>query len=591
MTIDQGIVLFTIFAAILLFSVDWLAVDVVALSVLLFLVVTGVLPPDMAFRGFGSDATLLILGLLMLTAGLNRTGVIDNLGKSLIRYAGENPTRITFIIMLAAGLISSFISNTAATAVLIPISIGLARKAHLSTSRILMPLAFASILSSSVTLIATTTNVVVSGIMTEFELEPMSMFELTPVGLPIAILGIIYMLFIGTRLIPKRLQKEERFEEIGVMPFFAEMIIPPGSPLIDKTLQELNLGSEFDLNVVRMIRHDSPEMLPIASLRLQEGDVLIVEGGKDDILKVKGTTGIDLTADVLSSDLVQDTADIKVAEAIVLLRSPLVGRTVKGTRFRERYGVQILAVNRHGETIQQKISQVIFQLGDVLLIQGDRTSIAALEADQAFRLIGEVPETKTNSRRAPQAIIIFILTILLSTLGIISLPIAVLIGVLAMFITRCITPEEAYRDVEWKAIILISCMLGLGAAMQYTGTADLLAQWIVDLFGKADPLFLLAGFFGLTMFLTQPMSNQAAAAVVVPIALQTAVQLGVNPRTFAMMIAIGASCSFLTPLEPSCIMVYGPGRYRFLDFLKVGSLLTLIIFVLAMILVPLLWPL
>jgi len=427
--------------------------------------------------------------------------------------------------------------------------------------------------------------------MTEFELEPISMFELTPVGLPIAILGIIYMLFIGTRLIPKRLQKEERFEEIGIMPFFAEMIIPPGSLLIDKTLQELNLGSEFDLNVVRLIRQNSPEMLPVASLRLQEGDVLIVEGGKDDILKVKGTTGIDLTADVLFSDLVQDTADIKVAEAIVLLRSPLVGRTLKGTRFRERYGVQILAVNRHGETIQQKISQVIFQLGDVLLIQGDRTSIAALEADQAFRLVGEVAETKTNSRRAPQAIIIFILTVLLSTLGIISLPIAVLIGVLAMFITRCITPEEAYRDVEWKAIILISCMLGLGAAMEHTGTADLLAQWIVDLFGKADPLFLLAGFFGLTMFLTQPMSNQAAAAVVVPIALQTAVQLGVNPRTFAMMIAVGASCSFLTPLEPSCIMVYGPGRYRFLDFLKVGSLLTLIIFILAMILVPLLWPL
>jgi Trk K+ transport system NAD-binding subunit len=185
------------------------------------------------------------------------------------------------------------------------------------------------------------------------------------------------MLFIGTRLIPKRLQKEERFEEIGTMPFFAEMMIPPGSPLTDKTLQELNLGSEFDLNVVRLIRKDNPEMLPVAGLRLQEGDILIVEGGKEEILKVKGTTGIDLTADVLFSDLVQDTADIKVAEAIVLLRSPLVGRTLKGTRFRERYGVQILAVNRHGETIQQKI-EVVFQL-EMYFDTGDRTSIAASE--------------------------------------------------------------------------------------------------------------------------------------------------------------------------------------------------------------------
>lgn len=591
MTIDQGIVLFTIIAAVVLFSLDWLAVDVVALGILLFLVVTGVLPPDQAFRGFGSDATLLILGLLILTAGLNRTGVIDQLGKSLNRYVGKNHFSIILMIMLAAGLISSFISNTAATAVLIPIAIGLARKAHLSTSRILMPLAFASILSSSVTLIATSTNVVVSGIMTQYGLAPISMFELTPVGLPIAVVGIIYMLFIGIRLIPQRLQEEKRFEEIGTLPYFAEMMIPASSPLINKTLLESKLGSDLNLNVVRLIRQNKPGIIPAANLRLQEGDTLIVEGSKEEILKIKETSGISLTADIRFNDLLQNSGGIKIVEAIVLLRSPLVGRTLKGTRFREQYGVHILAVNRYGEAIPQKLSQVKFQLGDVLLIQGDRTSIAALEADQAFRLIGEVPEVKTNARRAPIAIAIFILTVLLASLGFVPLPVAALIGVLAMFITRCITPEEAYRDVEWKAIILISCMLSLGVAMENSGTANLLAKGIVDLFGNADPRFLLAGFFGLTMFLTQPMSNQAAAAVVVPIALQTAVHIGVNPRAFAMMIAIGASCSFLTPLEPSCIMVYGPGRYRFMDFVKVGSLLTLIIFILAMVLVPVLWPL
>lgn len=591
MTVDQGIVLFAILAAVILFSFDWLAVDVVALSVLMFLVISGVLPPEQAFNGFGSDATLLILGLLILTAGLNRTGVVDSLGKSLLRFAGENHFRITLIIMLAAATISSFMSNTAATAVLIPIAIGLARKAQLRTSRILMPLAFASILSSSVTLIATSTNVVVSGIMTQHAMAPIKMFELTPVGIPVAVVGIVYMLFVGARLIPSRAQGEERFEEIGTMPYFAEMVIPAGSPLIDKTLIESNLGSNLDLSVVRLLRENNPEIIPFAGLRLQEGDTLIVEGKKDDILRIKDTAGVDLSADARFSDLVMDTSEIKVAEAIVLLRSPLVGRTLKGTRFRERYGVQILAVNRHGETIQQKLSQVVFQLGDVLLIQGDRTSLTALEADQAFRLVGDVVEPKPNTRRAPIAITIFIIAIAVASLGWLSLPVAVLLGVIGMFITRCITPEEAYRDVEWKAIILISCMLGVGAAMEYTGTADFLAEGIVALIGNSDPRFLLAGFFGLTMFLTQPMSNQAAAAIVVPIALQTAVQLGVNPRSFAMMIAIGASCSFLTPLEPSCIMVYGPGRYRFLDFLKVGSILTILIFILAMVMVPILWPL
>lgn len=591
MTVDQGIVLFTLVAAVVLFSFDWLAVDVVALALLTFLVVTGVLPADMAFRGFGSDATLLILGLLILTAGLNRTGVVDNLGRGLLRHAGDNHLRIILIIMVTSTLISSFMSNTAATAVMIPISIGLARKARLSTSRILLPLAFASILSSSVTLISTSTNVVVSGIMTQHGLSPITMFELSPVGIPITIAGIIYMLLVGVRLIPKRIQQEERFEEMGTIPYFAEMVIPAGSPLIDKTLEESKLGSDLDLNVVRLIRKKNPAIIPYGSLRLKEGDILIVESDKGNILRIKEIAGIDLTADARFGEMIQDTSVIKVAEAIVLLRSPLVGRTLKSTGFREHYGVQILAVNRHGETIQQKLSQVVFQLGDVLLIQGERTSLAALEADQAFRLVGEVVETKPNARRAPLAIVIFLLAIAAASLGIFSLPVSVLIGVVAMFITRCITPEEAYRDVEWKAVILISCMLGLGAAMEHTGTANFLAEKIVDLVGDSDPRLLLAGFFGLTMFLTQPMSNQAAAAVVVPIALQTAAHLGVNPRSFAMMIAIGASCSFLTPLEPSCLMVYGPGRYRFADFFKVGLLLTIIIFIIAMVMVPVLWPL
>jgi di/tricarboxylate transporter len=254
--------------------------------------------------------------------------------------------------------------------------------------------------------------------------------------------------------------------------------------------------------------------------------------------------------------------------------------------------MQVLAINRHGETIRRKISQVVLQLGDVLLIQGNRTNIAALEADQSFRLLGTVTkQTKLNKRRAPFAIAAFAITLLLATLKLAPLPVAALGGVLVVFLSRSITPEEAYRQVEWKAIILIGAMLGMGAALESTGTASFLAGEIVKWFGAWDPRWLLSGFFMLTMLLTQPMSNQAAAAVVVPIAMQTAMHLGVNPRTFAIMIAVGASCSFLTPLEPSCLLVYGPGRYKFIDFVKVGSILTLIIYLIAILLVPYFWPL
>jgi di/tricarboxylate transporter len=227
----------------------------------------------------------------------------------------------------------------------------------------------------------------------------------------------------------------------------------------------------------------------------------------------------------------------------------------------------------------------------VLLVQGPRSNFFALETDRTFRILGEVEAMKPNRQRATIAILAFVGALLIGSLEILPLTVAIFLGVLVVFLTRCITPSEAYRQVEWKALILIGSMLGLGIALESTGAAAYLADLIVNLFGNANPLWLLGGFFILTMVLTQPMSNQAAAAVVVPIAMQTAIQMGVNPRTFAVMIAVGASCSYLTPLEPACLMVYGPGRYRFIDFVKVGSLLTLAIFILAMIFVPLLWPL
>jgi di/tricarboxylate transporter len=277
-------------------------------------------------------------------------------------------------------------------------------------------------------------------------------------------------------------------------------------------------------------------------------------------------------------------------EVILLPRSPLLGRTLARLHFRERYQLQVLAINRYGETIRRKISQVVLKLGDVLLVQGQRKNIAALESQGVVRVLGQVETTRPNSRRAPLAIGIFVGVLILATLNILPLSVAMLLGAALAFITRCITPEEAYREVEWKVLIMIGSMLGLGAAMEHTGTAGYLAGELLARFGDASPFWLLTGFFALTVALTQPMSNQAAAVVVVPVAIQTALQLGLNPRTFAIMIAVAASTSYITPLEPSCLIVYGPGRYRFLDFIKVGSLLTLVIYAIAIMLVPLIWP-
>lgn len=578
-------------AALLFFSFEWISADIVGLSVVLILILTGLLPVEEAFRGFGSETVIMIFSLLVLTAALVRTGVVEIIGRSILRRTGDNPRRVLLIIMTVTAGLSSMMSNTAATALFVPIVIGIARRLRVNPSLYLMPLAFSSILASSVTLIGTSTNIVVSGLMRQAGLMPLGMFELTPVGIPIVILGLLYMFFIGTRLVPVRAEPEEITAQYDLRPYLTEMVILPESPLAGKTLSESGLGRDLDLTVLRVMRNGRNFLAPQADLCLEEGDVLLVEGQRDEILKVKNTAGINIKADVDLSQPGTNRNELRLAEMILLLRSPLVGRTLKGLGFRERYGLQVLAINRHGETIHQRISQVPLRMGDVLLIQGQPDSLRALEKDNSVRLLEEVPDRRINLPRARLAVGIFLVSILVAALDLLPLPVAMLLGAVAVLVTRCITPEEAYRDIEWKAIILIGSMLAFGSAMENTGAARFLAMGILQLTGQLSPIWLLSGFFLLTVALTQPMSNQAAAVVVLPVAMEAASQLGLDPRPFAVMIAVAASTSYITPLEPACLIVYGLGRYKFLDFIKVGSFLTLLVYLVAILLVPRLWPL
>jgi di/tricarboxylate transporter len=591
MTGQIALLLFIIGVSLALFSFEWVSADITALGILLTLVLTGLLPASEAFAGFGSDAVMMILGLFILTAALVHTGIIDMVRRAILHRTGDNPHRVSAVIMIVSATLSALMSNTATTAFFIPVTISLARKIRISVSKLLMPLAFSSILASSVTLVSTSTNIVISGLIVHYGMRPIGMFELTLVGIPIAVVGLIYMFWVGRRLIPVRDGPDELDEEFDIRPYLTEVLILRNSPLAGKTLAKSGLGRDLDLTVLRVVRDKQRYLAPQASLRLEEGDVLLVKGSRNEILKVKDTVGIDIKADVELSIPDLEAEEVRLVEAILLRRSPLIGRTLKQVGFRERYGLQVLGIHRRGKTILRKISQIPLRIGDQLLIQGDRRNIAALDENNTFRVIGTVEYKRPNLKRAPMAIAIFAGVLALVASNVLSLPVAILLGALIAFLTRCITPEDAYRQVEWKALIVIGCILSLGSAMEHTGTARFIAAWIVDLIGHAHPAWLLSAFFALTLLLTQPMSNQAAAAVVVPVAIRTAFQLDLNPRTFAIMIAIAASCSYLTPLEPSCLMVYGPGRYRFADFLKVGSLLTVLIYILAIVLVPLAWPL
>jgi di/tricarboxylate transporter len=591
MTFDIALLLILVGACIVLFSIDRVPPDIIALGLVLALVFTNLIDPKKAFAGFGSDTVIMILGLLLLSAALLRTGVMDMAGAFILRYTGTSPTRLLIVVMVASAAVGAFMSNTASTAFFVPIVIGLAARARISPSCLLLPLAFSSILTSSVTLISTSTNIVVSGLMQQYNLPPIDMFELAPVGLPILLVGLVYMFVASHWWLRPRDQNQTESDAYSIRPYLSEIVILPNSPFADKTLAESGLGHDLDLTVIRVIRNKTEYLPPSPGLRIHSHDVLLVEGRSEEILKTKDTAGVEIKADLKLSDPDVHTEDLDLVEVIVLPRSPLIGRTLKGLRFRERFGLQVLGLNRHGENLRRKMSLVTLRVGDTLLIQGARSNIVALEEETMFRVIGTLHEKRPHRKRAPIAITLFVGAILLATFKVMPLHLAVMLGSVLAFATRCITPDEAYREVEWKAIILIGSMLALGAAMEKTGTAKYLASLIVDHAGQFGPLWLLSGFFALTVVLTQPMSNQAAAIVVVPVAIQTALALHLNPRSFAMMVAIAASCSYLTPLEPSCLMVYGPGRYKFVDFLKIGSVLTLLIYLIAILLVPRVWPL
>ncbi len=588
MTIEIAGFLVLFLIAMILFSFEWMSADIVALGLMLTLIISGLLPMEEAFAGFGSQTVLMILGLLILTEGLVRTGMVDLTGRYILRHGGRDPQQLRTILLVVPAILSSFISNTAAAAFFMPITLGVANRAHMSVSRLLMPLAFASILASSVTLIGTSTNLVVSGLMEQQGLAPLSMFELTPVGLPILVVGLLYMYFVGHHLIPDRTGITRHENILEEQLYVSEVRIKSSSVIVGRSIEQSVFMRELNLGMLRLIRGGAA-MQPLADTILIEDDVLFVEGHRDDILQIPNTPGLELQGVIEPLDEYLRGQAMRIAEVIILPGSPLIGRTIKGLRLRERYKLQILAINQAEGVTYTKIGRRVLRLGDVLLIQIPAENLRLLQQEKLFRVLDITDSPAIKPQRIWLAGIIFAGSLLLAISGLLPIAVAVLLGAFLMFVSRCLSPEEAYRNIEWKALILIGSMLAFGQAMQTTGSADYLADQLVDMVGSTSPIAILSLFFALALILTQPMSNQAAAAVLIPIALSTAVQMDMNPRPFAVMIAVAASCSFITPLEPACVIVYGAGRYRFADFIRVGAPLTVLVYIVAILLVPLFW--
>ena len=594
MTTQIAIVLSLLFIALVLFATERIPIDIVALILVLLLVVTGTLTTAEAFGGFGNDIVITIAGLFVLTGGLAKTGVVDAVGRRLQGLAGDSEFRMAAMVMMVAALCAAFMKNTTTTAIFLPVVLGIAIRKSISPSKLLMPLAFGAILGGTCTLIGTSTNLAVSGAMTRYGLQPFSMFELTRVGVPIVALGMFYMLLVGLRLIPRREGSSSLTEQYHVRQYMSEVLVLENSPLIGKKLSEAPLSEDLDLTVVGILRgQERNRIAPNPAEQIRDGDLLLVQGRVDDILRVKGEAGIEIKADFeLSDNLLESTeGNVELFEAMIPRGSDFTGQNLKRLQFRERFQLVVLAINRHGINLLSKMSKVRLRFGDVLLLQGRREHIEPLAADQQILLLDEISTRQVRPEKKSWALLAFGLFLALSITHLVPLSIAVLSGVLILLASRAVRPQEIYEMIDWRLIVLIACMMSFGTAMEGTKADQYLADMIVRATGQYGPLAVLSGFFLMTVALTQPMSNQAAALVMLPIAVKTAVLLGLNPRAFAVTVTYAASCSFLTPLEPACVLIYTPGRYKFLDFVKVGSVLTLVVFAIVIWLVPIFWPL
>lgn len=591
MTVQIGIVLALLLVALVLFSTERIPIEVVAILLVMALVLTNTLTPAEAFAGFGNDIVITIAGLFILTGGLAKTGVIDLVGRRLHRTAGDSEFRISALIMFAAAACAAVMKNTTTTAMFLPVVLGIAARRNISPSKLLMPLAFGAILGGTCTLIGTSTNLAVSGALPRYGIQPFTMFELTRVGVVIVGVGMLYMLVIGLRLLPRRESAESLTEQYHVRQYVTEVMVLDDSPLIGKSLAEARISDELDLTVLGILRGEEQfRIAPNPEEKIQADDLLLVQGRVEDILRVKAEAGIEIKADFKLNDSVLESKGAELFEAMVPRGSDFIGRTLKSLNVRKRHQVIVLAINRHGVNLLSKISRVRLRFGDVLLLQATREQVEALAADGHLLLLEEVSERQVRPEKRRWALLAFAVFLFFSLTHLVALPIAVLLGVMILLASHSLRMSEVYEIIDWRLLILIACMISFGVAMEKTGADQYLADFIVRGTGQYGPVAVLAGFFAMTVALTQPMSNQAAALVMLPIAVKTALALGLNPRTFAITVTYAASCSFLTPLEPACVLVYTPGRYRFLDFLKVGSILTLAVFAIVIWLVPVFWP-
>jgi len=606
-TLTPGIALVALIvvAALVLFATEPVPVDITALGIMVTLMLVEptsalladagliadqitMIRPEQGLSGFASPATITVLAMFILSEGVRRTGIVQTLGSFIATATGDSESKQLGAIIGVVSPISGFINNTAAVAILLPMVVDVADRGNTSPSKLLLPLSYASMFGGTLTLIGTSTNILASDVAARLalqypdtDLHAMTMFEFTGLGIIVSIVGVVYLMTLGRWLTPARIEpRGDLTEEFGVADYLAEVTVREDSPMIGRKVGNALVDSELDVDILQLIRDDEVFLEPLNSNQIQAGDIFAVRTDRDTLLSLLDMEGLDLLPDVTvdEAELEQAEGGHNLVEVVIAPGSSLVGESLVSTGFRQRYDATVLALRRGRELVRRRMDQIPLKVGDTLLVQATTDSIERLEANRNFIVASEVERHDWRESKTWLAIGIVAAAVGLAGAGILPIVVSALAGSFAMVVTGCLKPGELYDAVQWDVIILLAGVIPLGIALEQTGAASLLAQAVVASADFLPTVGVLALFYLVTALLTNVISNNASVVLMIPVAVEAAQSIGASAFAFLLAVMFAASTAFMTPVGyQTNLFVYGPGGYRFTDYLRVGGPLQLLL--------------
>lgn len=594
----QIIYLIILTIAVIVLMTERLRNDIVALLIIVALAVTRVLTPAQAVSGFSSEPALVVAGIFVMTGALHQTGVAGTIGTWIGRWAGTSLTRAIAVIMPSVAVLSAFTHHVTTTAIMVPVAADISREKGIPASKLMMPLSFAASLGTAITIIGAPAFLVASSTLTQAGRPALGIFSISPIGIAISIVGTLFILLVGRFLLPNRQGAEDSQEHLRLNDYFTELTILPNSPFLGKTWAQVQADQNYKFTVVGWIRHGRQIQPPFGERTLRQSDVLLVRASPEEIIAFREEAGLEInpvaqyqhdTPDAVHGD--KEDVEEQLVQVVVAPRSDLVGRTIGDVDFRQRYGAIVIGIWRKQGWLREEMARIRLRSGDVLVVLGSSHALARVAREGDFLMAVPFQGEARRTRKALTAAGIMLTAVALTAFNVLTLEIASLGGAVAMVLTRCITGRQAYRAIDQRIFVFIAGAIPLGTAMKTTGTAELIATWMQGAVAGWSPFLVCIAIYFAVAVITQFMSDAATTAIFAPVAASLAVALGHAPEAYVVTTAMAAVTAFLTPIgHHGNLLIYGPGGYKFRDFVVVGVPMTVVVSLVIAFLAPLIWP-